>query len=140
LEVLIRGVFEKKRFLELVRHFIAFEVDPARITKKISQYHQFHATAKALETTIRASREGGDRRCGVIWHTQGSGKSLTMLCYAGKLIAAPEMENPTLVLLTDRNDLDNQLLSTFARCKSLLRQEPVQAESREHLRELLLKP
>jgi len=137
LEVLVRGVFDKRRFLELIRHFIVFEVEPARISKKIAQYHQFHATAKALDATIRASRQGGDRRGGVIWHTQGSGKSLTMLCYAGKLIAAPEMENPTLVLLTDRNDLDNQLLGTFAKCKSLLRQDPVQAESREHLCELL---
>jgi type I restriction enzyme R subunit len=137
LEVLIRGMFEKRRLLELVRHFIVFEVDPASTSKKIAQYHQLHATAKAVEATIAASQAGGDRRCGVIWHTQGSGKSLTMLCYAGKLIAAPEMENPTLVLLTDRNDLDNQLLATFGRCKSLLRQDPVQAESREHLRELL---
>jgi type I restriction enzyme R subunit len=137
LEVLIRGAFDKRRLLELIRHFIVFEVDPSRIAKKVAQYHQFHATAKALETTIQASRQGGDRRGGVIWHTQGSGKSLTMLCYAGKLIAAPEMENPTLVLLTDRNDLDNQLLGTFAKSKSLLRQDPVQAESREHLRELL---
>ena len=102
LEVLIRGVFDKQRLLELIRHFIVFEVEPARITKKIAQYHEFHATARAIDTTIRASRPGGDRRCGVIWHTQRSGKSLTMLCYAGKLIAAPEMANPTLVLLTDR--------------------------------------
>src|SRR5262249_54170394 len=94
LEVLIRGVFDKARFLELLRHFIVFEVDGANIAKKVAQYHQFHATAKALEATIRASRPGGDRRCGVVWHTQGSGKSLTMLCYAGKLIAAAAMENP----------------------------------------------
>src|SRR4051812_7933093 len=85
LEVLIRGIFDKKRLLELVRHFIVFEVDSAHIVKKIAQYHQFHATAKALAATIRASRQGGDRRGGVIWHTQGSGKSLTMLCYASKL-------------------------------------------------------
>lgn len=137
LEVLIRGVFDKKRLLELIRHFIVFEVEPAKITKKVAHYHQVHAVAKAVETTIRASRQGGDQRCGVIWHTQGSGKSLSMVCYAGKLIAAPEMENPTLVLLTDRNDLDNQLLGTFAKCKSLIRQDPVQADSREHLRELL---
>jgi type I restriction enzyme R subunit len=137
MEVLIRGVFDKRRLLELIRHFIVFEVDPTSISKKIAHYHQLHATDRAVETTVGASRQGGDRRCGVIWHTQGSGKSLTMLWYAGKLIAAPEMENPTLVLLTDRNDLDNQLLGTFAKCKSLLRQDPVQAESRAHLRELL---
>jgi type I restriction enzyme R subunit len=137
LEILIRGVFDKKRFLELVSDFIVFEVDGSKIAKKIAQYHQFHATGKALQETIRASRPGGDQRCGVVWHTQGSGKSLTMLCYAGKLINEPAMRNPTLVLLTDRNDLDNQLLDTFAKCKSLLRQDPVQAESRDHLRELL---
>jgi type I restriction enzyme R subunit len=137
LEVLIKGIFEKKRFLDLVRYFIVFEVDGAEIIKKIAGYHQFHAVNKAVECTIQAASPQGDKRVGVVWHTQGSGKSLTMAFYAGKIIQHPKMENPTLVILTDRNDLDDQLFGTFSRCKDLLRQTPVQAESREHLRELL---
>lgn len=139
LEVLIRGVLDKRRFLELVRHFIVFEHDKDRdrIIKIIAGYHQFHATQRAIDATIEAASPEGDRRCGVVWHTQGSGKSLTMLFYAGRVILHPAMENPTLVCLTDRNDLDDQLFGQFARCSELVRQEPVQAESVAHLRRLL---
>ncbi|MCX7423804.1 MAG: type I restriction endonuclease subunit R, partial [Planctomycetia bacterium] len=139
LEVLVRGVFEKERFLRLLRNFVAFEEDSDsdRIYKIIGGYHQFHAVQQAVEATVTASRPEGDRRCGVVWHTQGSGKSLSMLFYAGQIILHPAMKTPTLVLLTDRNDLDDQLFGQFQRCHELLRQKPVQAEDREHLRNLL---
>jgi type I restriction enzyme R subunit len=137
LEVLARGVFEKSRFLDLVRSFVVFEDDGARVAKKIAGYHQFHATRKAVETTVRAASPDGDRRAGVVWHTQGSGKSLTMAFYAGKLVLHPALENPTIVVLTDRNDLDDQLFGVFAACEDLLRQAPAQARGRAHLRELL---
>lgn len=156
LEVLVCGVFEKSRFLDLVRHFVVFESDAETLSKKIAGYHQYHAVRVALQETLRATQatdtlvlEGtswsaaqhagkpGDRRVGVVWHTQGSGKSLTMAFYAGKVILAPEMRNPTLVILTDRNDLDDQLFSTFSRCHELLRQTPVQALDREDLRQRL---
>ncbi|MFN8187804.1 MAG: HsdR family type I site-specific deoxyribonuclease [Gaiellales bacterium] len=137
LEVLARGVFERSRFLDLVRHFVVFADESAGVAKKIAGYHQFHATRKAVETTIQASRPDGDRRAGVVWHTQGSGKSLTMAFYAGKLVLEPALANPTIVVITDRNDLDGQLHGVFASCAELLRQTPVQAESGEHLRELL---
>ncbi len=156
LEVLLRGVFEKRRFLDLVRHFIVFEDDGKDVIKKLAGYHQFHAVNTAVAETVRASggeklKESsggyfakpqaggalGDKRVGVVWHTQGSGKSLTMAFYAGRLVLEPAMENPTLVVLTDRNDLDDQLFGTFSRCHELLRQKPQQASSREHLRELL---
>ncbi|MCI0744972.1 MAG: type I restriction endonuclease subunit R [Verrucomicrobia subdivision 3 bacterium] len=157
-EVLLRGVFEKQRFLDLVRHFIVFEDDGGTsVIKKMAGYHQFHAVNTAIAETVRATggemalRElgrgyfakpqaggaPGDKRVGVVWHTQGSGKSLTMAFYAGRLVVHPAMENPTLVVLTDRNDLDDQLFGTFSRCHELLRQKPQQANSREHLRELL---
>ncbi|NPV54724.1 MAG: type I restriction endonuclease subunit R [Firmicutes bacterium] len=138
LEVLIKGVFEKSRLLRLLRNFIVFEEQPrGGLEKKICGYHQFHAVKAAVEATVEASRPDGDRRCGVVWHTQGSGKSLTMVFYTGSIIQHPEMENPTIVVITDRNDLDDQLYGTFCRCQELLRQAPVQAESRQHLRELL---
>lgn len=137
LEVLIRGIFDKSRFLDLIRYFIVFEVDRERITKKMAGYHQFYAVNKAIDRTVTATNPEGDRRVGVIWHTQGSGKSLTMAFYAGKIIQHPDLENPTLVILTDRNDLDDQLFNTFSTCSDLLRQTPVQAEDRENLRELL---
>jgi type I restriction enzyme, R subunit len=137
LQALIEGVFEKGRLLDLVRSFVTFEQSDGRLAKKLAAYHQFHAVRHAVEETVRATGKDGDRRVGVIWHTQGSGKSLTMAFYAGKLIAHPKLENPTLVVLTDRNDLDEQLFGTFAQAQSLLRQAPVQADSREHLRELL---
>jgi type I restriction enzyme R subunit len=137
LETLIKGVFEKRRFLDLVQSFIVFEEDAGVITKKLAGYHQFHAVNLAVEETVRASSPKGDKRIGVIWHTQGSGKSLSMLFYARKIILHPRMENPTLVVLTDRKDLDGQLFTNFSLGKDLLRQTPVQAESRGHLQELL---
>jgi type I restriction enzyme R subunit len=138
LEVLLRGVFEKRRFLDLIRHFIVFEDDGSgALAKVMAGYHQFHAVNKAVDTTLKATKAGGDRRCGVVWHTQGSGKSLTMAFYAGCLVVHRGMENPTLVVLTDRNDLDEQLFGTFSRCQELVRQAPIKAESRAHLRELL---
>jgi type I restriction enzyme R subunit len=159
LEVLVRGVFELRRFLQLLRDFIVFEDEGGgKLAKKMAGYHQFHAVNVAVEETLRAAAlqaravaeeigryeagrkpggEPGDRRIGVIWHTQGAGKSLTMVFYAGRIIRHPQMENPTIVVLTDRNDLDGQLFGVFSRCRELLGQEPIQAESRAHLRELL---
>ena len=153
MQIVLEGVFEKRRFLDLVRYFIVFEDRGAgKLAKKIAGYHQFHAVNLALEETLRAAvpeqiskdvkgfaeEEGrgaqGDRRVGVVWHTQGSGKSLTMAFYAGRVILAPQMGNPTIVVLTDRNDLDDQLFGTFARCRELLRQPPVQAADRADLR------
>ncbi|GAB4272854.1 MAG: type I restriction endonuclease subunit R [Candidatus Promineifilaceae bacterium] len=175
LKTVIHGVFEHRRFLDLIHNFVVFEDDGARIVKKVAAYHQFHATNKALECTLSAcgidadprlllarfpdmdaynllvlresrptygpnSDHFGSRKIGVIWHTQGSGKSLLMAFFAGKVIRHPAMENPTLVVITDRNDLDDQLFATFAACADLIRQTPVQAESREHLRQLLTVP
>jgi type I restriction enzyme R subunit len=137
LEVLLRGVFEKRRFLDLVRNFIVFEDTKSSLEKKIAGYHQFHAVNKAVGCTLEAARPRGNRRVGVVWHTQGSGKSLTMVFYAGKIIQHPGMSNPTLIVLTDRNDLDDQLFGTFSACSELVRQNPIQAESREHLQLLL---
>ena len=138
LEVTIKGLFDKERFLNYLSHFIVFEETGGdTIAKKIAGYHQFHAVRAAVDATVKASHPDGDKRCGVIWHTQGSGKSLTMAFYAGGIIRRPEMRNPTLVVITDRNDLDDQLFGTFARCSQLLRQTPEQARDREHLRELL---
>src|SRR5690606_39049967 len=114
-----------------------FESDGETTIKKMAGYHQFHAVARAVEATVEATRPEGDRRVGVVWHTQGSGKSLTMAFYAGRVVLHPAMENPTLVVITDRNDLDDQLFGTFSRCKDLLRQTPEQARDRAHLRELL---
>lgn len=160
LQVVLQGVFDKRRFLDLVRYFIVFEdYGAGKLAKKMAGYHQFHAVNVALAETLRATEQAvrgmlaetrgryeaghqpggdpGDRRVGVVWHTQGSGKSLTMAFYAGRLILHPSMENPTLVVLTDRNDLDDQLFGTFARCHELLRQPPVQAADRADLREKL---
>jgi type I restriction enzyme R subunit len=137
LEVLLKGVFEPRRFLDLLRYCIVFEDEGEGPIKKMAGYHQFHAVQRAVEATVKASRTGGDQRAGVVWHTQGSGKSLTMVFFAGRIILDPRMHNPTLVVLTDRNDLDGQLHATFSRCWELLRQKPVQAESRKQLRELL---
>ena len=137
LETLLAGVFEKGRFLALIKDFIVFAERADGLAKILAGYHQFHAVRRAVACTIAASEPAGDRRVGVIWHTQGSGKSLLMAFYAGQLVAHPAMKNPTLVVLTDRNDLDDQLFATFAACKSLLRQTPEQAQSREHLRALL---
>lgn len=137
LEVLIKGMFDKQRFLDIIRHFILFEVNKTLIVKKIAAYHQYHAVNAAVGATLKATAPFGDKRVGVVWHTQGAGKSLTMVFYAGKIVLQPAMQNPTLVLLTDRNDLDNQLFDNFAVAQDLLRQKPVQAETREHLQELL---
>jgi len=137
LEVLVKGIFDKKRFLDYVVNFITFEDDGKNIAKKAAAYHQYWAVNRAVECTVEASQPEGDRRIGVVWHTQGSGKSLSMAFYAGKVIKHPAMENPTLVVITDRNDLDDQLFGTFSVNSELLRQKPVQAESREHLKELL---
>ncbi|MGD9599783.1 MAG: type I restriction endonuclease subunit R, partial [Steroidobacteraceae bacterium] len=160
LQVMIEGLCTPRRFLDLLRDFIVFEDDGGRIVKKMAGYHQFHAVQVAVGETLRAAElhrqaravadagdrpdwgrhpggKPGDGRVGVVWHTQGSGKSLTMAFYAGRIIREPAMENPTLVVLTDRNDLDDQLFATFSRCRDLLRQPPVQAGSRAQLRELL---
>ena len=137
LQVMIYGLFEKDRFLDFLRHFIVFEDDGKQVHKKLAGYHQIHAVNKAVESTIQASKVTGDRRAGVVWHTQGSGKSLTMVFYAGKIILSPEMRNPTIVVITDRNDLDDQLFGTFSRCAGILRQTPVQAQKREDLYKLL---
>lgn len=158
LQVLLEGVFEPRRFLDFIRYFVVFEDFGAGVVhKKLAGYHQFHAVKTAMQETLRAAKrkparempqgkyhsglqpggEPGDRRVGVIWHTQGSGKSLTMAFFAGMAILEPAMENPTIVILSDRNDLDDQLFGTFARCSDLLRQEPVQAEDRTDLRNKL---
>ena len=161
LQVALEGVCEPGRFLALVRDFIAFEDDGSgALVKMMAGYHQYHAVQVATDETLRAAQlqrsaerigddlgryesgqqpggDPGDRRIGVVWHTQGSGKSLTMVFYAGCIIREPAMGNPTIVVLTDRNDLDDQLFSTFSRCQDLLRQSPVQAESRADLRSKL---
>lgn len=131
IEVLLKGMFNKKTLLDLVRHFIVFEEK----SKKLAAYHQYHAVNKAIDATLKAAGAKGDKRCGVVWHTQGSGKSLSMVFYTGKLVLA--LDNPTIVVMTDRNDLDDQLYGTFSRCNELLRQAPVQAETRAKLREYL---
>jgi len=140
LETVLKGVFNRRRFLDLVKDFIVFGDTGSDVAKIIGGYHQFHAVRKAVESTLSATSAGGDRKAGVIWHTQGSGKSLLMAFYAGQIIKHPRMQNPTLVVLTDRNDLDDQLFGTFSMCKDLLRQTPQQAEDREHLRKLLDRP
>ena len=156
LQVMLEGACERERFLSLVRDFIVFEDDGSgSLIKKMAGYHQFHAVHVAVTETLRAAKlqiadergryeagrkpggDPGDRRIGVVWHTQGSGKSLTMAFYAGRIIREPAMQNPTVVVLTDRNDLDDQLFGTFSRCQDLLRQPPAQAESRADLRHRL---
>ena len=137
LGTVIEGVFEKRRFLALLRDFTVFGDTGSGLVKIVAGYHQFHAVRHAVNSTTAASSPEGDRRIGVIWHTQGSGKSLLMAFYAGQIIAHPAMENPTLVIITDRNDLDDQLFGTFAMCRDLLRQTPQQADSREDLRKVL---
>ncbi|MCZ6494222.1 MAG: type I restriction endonuclease subunit R, partial [Planctomycetota bacterium] len=140
LETVIEGVFEKPRFLSLLRDFAVFGDAGSGLIKILAGYHQFHAVRHAVERTIAATSPEGDRKVGVIWHTQGSGKSLLMAFYAGQVIAHPAMENPTLVIITDRNDLDDQLFGTFSMCRDLLRQTPLQAESREDLQKVLSRP
>ena len=159
LEAMIRGLCEPRRFLTMLRDFIVFESDGGLPVKKMAGYHQFHAVQVAVGETIRASRmidasavadpgsgyesgrrpggDYGDKRVGVIWHTQGAGKSLTMVFYAGRIVRERAMRNPTIVVLTDRNDLDDQLFGTFSRCSDLLRQTPRQARDRADLRQKL---
>ncbi|MFO0793043.1 MAG: type I restriction endonuclease, partial [Candidatus Brocadiaceae bacterium] len=145
LEPMMKGLFNKKTLLDIIRHFIVFEEAREKTLKKIAAYHQYYAVNKAIESTIRAignvtlmlrenpehygfrsvrNQTPGDKRAGVVWHTQGSGKSLTMVFYVGKLVLAEEMNNPTIVVLTDRNDLDQQLFETFTNCQQLIRQKP----------------
>ena len=135
LEVMIKGMLAPKRLLDIIQNFILFQTDGKDTFKILAAYHQYHAVNKAVEKAKIATSENGDHKIGVVWHTQGSGKSLSMVFYAGKLIKS--MNNPTLVVLTDRNDLDDQLYSTFSMSKNLLRQTPKQADSRDSLRELL---
>ncbi|MDA0911952.1 MAG: type I restriction endonuclease subunit R [Proteobacteria bacterium] len=145
METLIHGMLNKETLIDLIRHFIVFEkssfVDPktnittVKTIKKLAAYHQYYAVNKAVSSVHIATKEDGDRKGGVVWHTQGSGKSLSMVFTAGKLVLA--LDNPTILVITDRNDLDDQLFDTFAASKQLLRQKPVQAENREHLKELL---
>lgn len=158
LEPMMKGLFNKKTLLDIIRHFIVFEEAREKTLKKIAAYHQYYAVNKAIESTIRAigdalpivqdnpekygfasvrNQSPGDKRAGVVWHTQGSGKSLTMVFYVGKLVLAEEMNNPTIVVLTDRNDLDQQLFETFTNCQQLIRQKPQQAANREDLKKLL---
>ncbi|MFN4285622.1 MAG: type I restriction endonuclease subunit R [Lacibacter sp.] len=150
LETLLKGMLQPPVLLDLIRNFIVYEKSISgnqenhatkqisiQTTKKLAAYHQYYAVNAAVQSTLQAAAEGGSKKGGVVWHTQGSGKSLSMVFYAGKIITSPAMQNPTLVVITDRNDLDDQLFGTFASCVQLLRQEPVQAQSREHLKELL---
>ena len=137
LEVLIKGMFSYQRILDILKDFVLFQADASETIKILAGYHQYHAVNKAVEETVRATRDGGDRRVGVIWHTQGSGKSLSMVFYVGKLVTHRQLDNPTIVVITDRNDLDDQLFGTFLKCKDILRSTPVQAEDRGHLRKLL---
>ena len=135
MEVMFLGMLNKYTLLDLIRHFIVFEKSQDKIQKKVAAYHQYYAVNRAVETTVKAASGQGDRRAGVVWHTQGSGKSLSMVFYTGKLVLV--LDNPTIVVLTDRNDLDDQLFDTFNGCHQLLRQEPQQAADRKHLRNLL---
>ena len=159
LEPMIKGLLNKNTLLDIIRHFIVFEKTKEKTIKKVAAYHQYFAVNKAILSTLRASanenghfaaehpavyglptveaQPKGDKRAGVVWHTQGSGKSLSMVFYAGKLVLAEGMNNPTVVVLTDRNDLDQQLFETFSNCQQLLRQAPVQAANREDLKKLL---
>ena len=139
LEVLIKGVFDKRRLIDIIHHYILFQTNGEDVFKIFTAYHQYHAVHTAIEATAKASSDKGDRRIGVVWHTQGSGKSLTMVFYAARLMQDPRFKNPTIIVITDRNDLDNQLFSTFTCCKEHLRCTPVQTESRSQLRALLNK-
>ena len=157
LETVVRGFFAPELFLDYIRHFVLFEQDGDAVIKKIAGYHQFHAVREAVRATVIAASspakgvlevreeratygkevKPGSRKAGVVWHTQGSGKSITMACYAGKLLQQAQMKNPTLVVVTDRNDLDGQLFATFCAAADLLKTTPLQAGSRDELREML---
>ncbi len=136
LETLLRGVMAPEMLLDYLRYFVLFE-DDGRLVKKIAGYHQFHAVRAAIRQVVTASRPGGTHKGGVVWHTQGSGKSITMTCFAARVMQAAAMENPTIVVITDRNDLDGQLFGVFSLSQDLLREQPVQAETRGDLREKL---
>ncbi|EJN06132.1 type I restriction endonuclease subunit R [Herbaspirillum sp. YR522] len=133
LQTLVRGLLAPAYLLDYLRYFVLFE-DDGRLVKKIAGYHQFHAVRAAIEQVVLASRPGGTHRGGVVWHTQGSGKSITMTCFAARVMQEAAMENPTVVVITDRNDLDGQLYGVFSLSQDLLREQPVQAESRQDLR------
>lgn len=145
METMIKGMLNKQTVLDLIRYFIVFEkskkedlktgITTIETVKKLAAYHQYYAVNKAVQSTITASVEDGDRKGGVVWHTQGSGKSLSMVFYSGKIVL--NLNNPTILVITDRNDLDDQLFDTFASSTQLLRQTPVQAENRQHLKDLL---
>ncbi|ADJ28232.1 type I restriction endonuclease subunit R [Nitrosococcus watsonii] len=156
LETMVRGFFDRELFLDYLRYFVIFEADSDKLIKKIAGYHQFHGVREAVKATVIAAQapeqgywakekratygdevQPGSKKAGVVWHTQGSGKSLSMCCYAGKLLQQPGMNNPTLMVVTDRNDLDGQLFATFSAARELLKQEPVQADDRDTLRRLL---
>lgn len=139
LETLVKGFFQPELLLDYIRHFVLFEQDNGVTIKKIAGYHQFHAVRAAVDATVSATKAQGDKagKAGVVWHTQGSGKSISMVCYAGKLLAQPSMNNPTIVVVTDRNDLDGQLHDTFGMAAETLKQSPVQAGDRDELREML---
>ncbi|MBX9832941.1 MAG: type I restriction endonuclease subunit R, partial [Burkholderiaceae bacterium] len=136
LQTLVRGVLSPQYLLDYLRYFVLFE-DDGGIVKKIAGYHQFHAVRLAIGQVVAASRPGGTQKGGVVWHTQGSGKSITMTCFAARVMQEPAMENPTLVVVTDRNDLDGQLFGVFSLAQDLLREQPVQARTRQELRALL---
>ncbi|ELB2783934.1 type I restriction endonuclease subunit R [Vibrio alginolyticus] len=153
LETMVRGFFKPELLLDYIRYFVLFENDGNKIIKKIAGYHQFHAVRAAVKATVIAATTSdqvtepranyatvvpGSKKAGVVWHTQGSGKSISMVCYASKLLQQPEMNNPTLVVVTDRNDLDGQLFNTFTMAQETLKQIPQQAEDRDSLRDLLL--
>ena len=155
LETMVRGFFNRELLLDYIRYFVIFETDSNKLIKKIAGYHQFHAVREAVNATVIAAQSQrhdavstrratygtdvvpGSKKAGVVWHTQGSGKSISMCCYAGKLLQQSEMNNPTLIIVTDRNDLDGQLFATFSAAKELLKQDPVQADNRDKLRQLL---
>ncbi|MDF1589219.1 MAG: type I restriction endonuclease subunit R [Gammaproteobacteria bacterium] len=153
LETLVKGFFKPELLLDYIHHFVLFEQDGDNTIKKIAGYHQFHAVREAVRATVIAAQQQGaiaepranyannvvpgSGKAGVVWHTQGSGKSISMVCYAGKLLAQPEMNNPTIVVVTDRNDLDGQLFNTFSMASDALKQTPIQAQDRDDLREIL---
>ena len=138
LQSLLTGLMQPEDLLDYIRYFVLFERDSSGKTiKKIAAYHQYYGVNEAVDSTLWATSEKGDRRIGVMWHTQGSGKSISMLFYAGKLLAQPELKNPTIVVVTDRNDLDGQLFQTFSSGKDLIKQTPQQVEDRDQLRQLL---
>jgi type I restriction enzyme R subunit len=137
MDVVLNGMLDKKTLIDLIRYFVVFEKTKEKTVKKIAAYHQYYAVNKAIQSTVKAASLSGNQRAGVVWHTQGSGKSLSMVFYSGKMVVKPQLNNPTIVVLTDRNDLDQQLFETFSNCQQLIRQTPVQAENRNHLQSLL---